>query len=105
MDETMRDDFAAEEKQESGIGQSTLRQNTHIGRRYSPACDEGAQQRRGRRSGEPGADGESQARQKNRQRSAHPHLRGEPPEIVVDAYITVKYGLRIPDVCWTYRRP
>lgn len=25
---------------------------------------------------------------------------GEPPEIVVDAYISVKYGLRIPDVCW-----
>ncbi len=23
-----------------------------------------------------------------------------PPEIVVDAYIAVKYGLRIPDVCW-----
>lgn len=25
---------------------------------------------------------------------------GEPPEIIVDAYISVKYGLRIPDVCW-----
>lgn len=25
---------------------------------------------------------------------------GDVPEIVVDAYITVKYGLRIPDVCW-----
>ncbi|MDL2298686.1 Asp23/Gls24 family envelope stress response protein [Synergistaceae bacterium OttesenSCG-928-D05] len=25
---------------------------------------------------------------------------GEAPEISVDAYITVKYGLRIPDVCW-----
>jgi uncharacterized alkaline shock family protein YloU len=25
---------------------------------------------------------------------------GEKPEISVDAYITVKYGLRIPDVCW-----
>ena len=25
---------------------------------------------------------------------------GDAPEIVVDAYIAVKYGLRIPDVCW-----
>ncbi len=25
---------------------------------------------------------------------------GDTPEIVVDAYISVKYGLRIPDVCW-----
>lgn len=25
---------------------------------------------------------------------------GDAPEIVVDAYISVKYGLRIPDVCW-----
>ncbi|HAJ94207.1 MAG TPA: Asp23/Gls24 family envelope stress response protein [Synergistaceae bacterium] len=25
---------------------------------------------------------------------------GNAPEIVVDAYIAVKYGLRIPDVCW-----
>ncbi|MCE5201198.1 MAG: Asp23/Gls24 family envelope stress response protein [Synergistaceae bacterium] len=25
---------------------------------------------------------------------------GETPEISVDAYIAVKYGLRIPDVCW-----
>jgi uncharacterized alkaline shock family protein YloU len=25
---------------------------------------------------------------------------GEVPEILVDAYISVKYGLRIPDVCW-----
>ena len=25
---------------------------------------------------------------------------GDSPEIVVDAYISVKYGLRIPDVCW-----
>lgn len=25
---------------------------------------------------------------------------GETPEISVDAYISVKYGLRIPDVCW-----
>ena len=25
---------------------------------------------------------------------------GEATEIVVDAYIAVKYGLRIPDVCW-----
>ena len=25
---------------------------------------------------------------------------GEAPEIVVDAYVSVKYGLRIPDVCW-----
>ncbi|NLW61448.1 MAG: Asp23/Gls24 family envelope stress response protein [Synergistaceae bacterium] len=25
---------------------------------------------------------------------------GDSPEIVVDAYIAVKYGLRIPDVCW-----
>ena len=25
---------------------------------------------------------------------------GDVPEIVVDAYISVKYGLRIPDVCW-----
>lgn len=25
---------------------------------------------------------------------------GETPEILVDAYIAVKYGLRIPDVCW-----
>ncbi len=24
----------------------------------------------------------------------------EIPEILVDAYISVKYGLRIPDVCW-----
>ena len=23
-----------------------------------------------------------------------------PPEITVDAYVSVKYGLRIPDVCW-----
>ncbi len=25
---------------------------------------------------------------------------GDTPEIIVDAYIAVKYGLRIPDVCW-----
>jgi uncharacterized alkaline shock family protein YloU len=25
---------------------------------------------------------------------------GDTPEIQVDAYISVKYGLRIPDVCW-----
>lgn len=25
---------------------------------------------------------------------------GESPEILIDAYISVKYGLRIPDVCW-----
>ena len=25
---------------------------------------------------------------------------GDAPEILVDAYISVKYGLRIPDVCW-----
>ena len=25
---------------------------------------------------------------------------GDSPEILVDAYISVKYGLRIPDVCW-----
>lgn len=25
---------------------------------------------------------------------------GDAAEIVVDAYISVKYGLRIPDVCW-----
>jgi uncharacterized alkaline shock family protein YloU len=25
---------------------------------------------------------------------------GEAPEIIVDAYIAVKYGLRLPDVCW-----
>ena len=25
---------------------------------------------------------------------------GDSPEIVVDAYVSVKYGLRIPDVCW-----
>lgn len=25
---------------------------------------------------------------------------GEKPEIVVDAYVTIKYGLRIPDACW-----
>jgi len=25
---------------------------------------------------------------------------GDVPEILVDAYISVKYGLRIPDVCW-----
>ena len=25
---------------------------------------------------------------------------GETPEIQVDTYIAVKYGLRIPDVCW-----
>lgn len=24
----------------------------------------------------------------------------EQPEIIIDAYILVKYGLRIPDVCW-----
>ncbi|NLV81863.1 MAG: Asp23/Gls24 family envelope stress response protein [Synergistaceae bacterium] len=24
----------------------------------------------------------------------------EEPEIVIDAYILVKYGLRIPDICW-----
>ena len=25
---------------------------------------------------------------------------GDSPEILIDAYISVKYGLRIPDVCW-----
>ena len=25
---------------------------------------------------------------------------GETPDIIVDAYIAIKYGLRIPDVCW-----
>lgn len=25
---------------------------------------------------------------------------GEPPSVQVDAYIAVRYGLRIPDVCW-----
>jgi uncharacterized alkaline shock family protein YloU len=25
---------------------------------------------------------------------------GESPEIQVDTYVSVKYGLRIPDVCW-----
>ena len=25
---------------------------------------------------------------------------GDSPEILLDAYIAVKYGLRIPDVCW-----
>lgn len=25
---------------------------------------------------------------------------GDQPDILVDAYISVKYGLRIPDVCW-----
>lgn len=25
---------------------------------------------------------------------------GDEPEIQVDTYVTVKYGLRIPDVCW-----
>ena len=25
---------------------------------------------------------------------------GDSPEIIVDAYVAVKYGLRIPDVCW-----
>lgn len=25
---------------------------------------------------------------------------GDSPEILLDAYISVKYGLRIPDICW-----
>ena len=72
MDETMRDDFAAEEKQESGIGQSNLEGKIRI-------SEDVIAQLAGVRI---------------------LISEGEPPEIVVDAYITVKYGLRIPDVCW-----
>ena len=101
MDETMRDDFPADEKQESGI-----RQTNHQ-RKKRKTQDLKAHLATKAHNSHPGVAPASPGLMANLRlgRKTANGVRiliseGEPPEIVVDAYITVKYGLRIPDVCW-----
>ena len=101
MDETMRDDFAAEEKQESGIGQSNLEGKIRISEDViAQLATKALNSVDGVAPASPGLMANLRLGRKTANGVRILISEGEPPEIVVDAYITVKYGLRIPDVCW-----
>ena len=99
MDETMRDDFAAEEKQESGIGQSNLEGKIRISEDViAQLATKALNSVEGVAPASPGLMANLRLGRKTANGVRILISEGEPPEIVVDAYITVKYGLRIPDV-------
>ena len=96
MDETMRDDFAAEEKQESGIGQSNLEGKIRISEDViAQLATKALNSVEGVAPASPGLMANLRLGRKTANGVRILISEGEPPEIVVDAYITVKYGLRI----------
>lgn len=101
MDEFIRDDFTADEKQERGVGQSNLEGKVRIS---EDVIAQLATKALGSIDGvAPASPGLMANLRLGRKTAGGVRIlisEGEPPEIVVDAYITVKYGLRIPDVCW-----
>lgn len=101
MDEFIKDDFVHDEKQESGVGQSNLEGKVRIS---EDVIAQLATKALGGIEGvEPASPGLMANLRLGRKTAGGVRIlisEGEPPEIVVDAYITVKYGLRIPDTCW-----
>ena len=91
MDETMRDDFAAEEKQESGIGQSNLEGKIRISEDViAQLATKALNSVEGVAPASPGLMANLRLGRKTANGVRILISEGEPPEIVVDAYITVK---------------
>lgn len=101
MADNMRDDFAAEEKQDGGLGQSNLEGKIRISEDViAQLATKALNSVDGVAPASPGLMANLRLGRKTVNGVRILISEGEQPEIVVGAYITVKYGLRIPDVCW-----
>lgn len=103
MVESMNEDFNVEEKQdmESGLGQTNLEGKVRISEDVIAQLATKALNRvEGVSPASPGLMANLRLGRKTVNGVRISISDGDSPEIVVDAYISVKYGLRIPDVCW-----
>ncbi|MDO5115315.1 MAG: Asp23/Gls24 family envelope stress response protein [Synergistaceae bacterium] len=101
MVEPMNEDFAAEERQEGGVGQSNLEGKIRISEDViAQLATKALNSVEGVSPASPGLMANLRLGRKTVNGVRILISDGAAPEIVVDAYITVKYGLRIPDVCW-----
>ncbi len=101
MDEIIKEENAAEEKQERSVGQSNLEGKIRISEDViAQLATKALNSVEGVAPASPGLMANLRLGRKTANGVRIMISEGETPEISVDAYITVKYGLRIPDVCW-----
>lgn len=101
MVEAMNQDYTPEEKQGGSVGQSTLEGKIRISEDViAQLATKAVNSVEGASPASPGLMANLRIGRKTANGVRIIISEGETPEISVDAYITVKYGLRIPDVCW-----
>ena len=103
MVESMNEDFNVEEKQETepGLGQTNLEGKVRIAEDViAQLATKALNSVEGVSPASPGLMANLRLGRKTVNGVRISISDGDSPEIVVDAYISVKYGLRIPDVCW-----
>ncbi len=101
MADNVRDEFTTEEKQDGVLDQSNLEGKIRISEDViAQLATKALNSVDGVAPASPGLMANLRLGRKTANGVRILISEGETPEIVVDAYITVKYGLRIPDACW-----